>query len=180
MAPGVPFAKKLVTQAFFEGVLLLTLFVIPYHVKKVVGKNKLPGFIRTNEYINRDEIDHKSTHAIVYVLYIVNKLSNEELHEIAGDMIDILRDMINELFNVKVIGLNPDLMEEHGKYLADSLLSELGGTPLFNIKSTPITYMESVGLEDDPSFFEVEPTNYGDAAISNKSAAIDFDYDGAF
>lgn len=179
MADNVPFAKKLVTQAFFEGVILLSLFVIPYQIKKITGCNILSGFSRTNEYINRDEIDHRDAGVIVYNK-LTYKLKDGTIYEISDSILEILKEMISELFNVKVIGLNPELMEEHGKYLADTLMIKLGCTPLYGIKSTPITYMESVGLEDDPSFFEVEPTNYGDSAISSKTNIIDYDYNGNF
>lgn len=179
MADDIPFVNKLVTQAFFEGVILLSLFVIPYQVKKITGCNILSGFIRTNEYINRDEIDHRDTGILIYSK-LNNKAPNSVIYAIADETITLLKEMIDELFNVKVIGLNPSLMEDHGKYLADYLMIQLGCAPLYGIKSTPITYMESVGLEDDASFFEVEPTNYGDAAISNKTIVVDYDYDGKF
>ena len=181
MAPHHSFVKKLVVQAFFEGVILLTLFTIPYQFKKIVGCNKLPGFIRANEYINRDEIDHRDTGILIYNSKIVKKLRDEEIYEIANETITILEEMIEELFNVKVIGLNPVLMKQHAQYLADFLMSKLGvKKPLYGIKATPITYMESVGLEDDHSFFEVEVTNYRDSDISNKSKVIDWEYDGIF
>lgn len=181
MASHVSFVKKLIVQAFFEGVILLTLFTIPYQFKKILGGNKLPGFIRANEYINRDEIDHRDTGVLIYNNKIVKKLRNFEIYEIANETINILDDMIQSLFNVKVIGLNPALMKEHAQYLADVLISKLGVNELlFSIKSTPLTYMESVGLEDDPSFFEVEVTNYRDSDISNKSKVINWESDDFF
>lgn len=181
MAPHVSFVKKLVVQAFFEGVILLTLFTIPYQFKKIVGSNKLPGFIRANEYINRDEIDHRDTGILIYNNKIVKKLQDSEIYEIATETINILDEMIQELFNVNVIGLNPGLMKEHAQYLADFLMGKLGVTkPLFGIKATPLTYMATVGLEDDHSFFEVEVTNYRDSDISNKSKTINWNYDGFF
>jgi len=181
MAPHVSFVKKLVVQAFFEGVILLTLFTIPYQFKKIVGGNKLPGFIRANEYINRDEIDHRDTGILIYNNKIVKKLKDDEIYEIANETIQLLDDMIRELFSVNVIGLNPNLMKEHAQYLADFLMLKLGvRQPLFGIKSTPLTYMESVGLEDDHSFFEVEVTNYRDPDISNRSKVINWESDEFF
>lgn len=181
MLPHISFAEKVVSQAFFEGVILLTLFTIPYQIKMLNKEsNKLPGFIRTNEYINRDEMDHSDTGVLIYSK-LVNKLQDESIYNIANEVIDVLEFMVSELFDVEVIGLNASLMKEHARYLSDKLMTKLGvQTPLFGVKSTPITYMASVGLEDDSSFFEVEVTNYQDPDLFNKNKNIKYDLEEFF
>jgi len=169
------FASKLVALAFFEGVILMSLFPIPYQIKKIVSNNKLPGFIRGNEYVFRDETYHKQSGILIYNNYIVNKLDNETIVGMANEVSLLIDGLLNELFNVSLIGLNPSLLKEHSMYLISDLISKLGvNNPNYSVKSSPLTFMNSVELDDNPSFFEVEVTNYVDGDINNKAKAVSY------
>lgn len=176
MKPEVSFATKIVVQAFFEGVILMSLFPIPYQIKKIVANNKLPGFIRGNEYVFRDETYHKHSGVLIYTRYIQNKLSDEAMVNIADEVAGLVCGLLNELFNVSLIGLNPALLEEHSLYLISDLLTQLGvNSEKYSVKSTPITFMNSVELDDNPSFFEVEVTNYRDNDINNEAKSVKYE-----
>jgi len=169
------FPSKLVTLAFFEGVILMSLFPIPYQIKKIIANNKLPGFIRGNEYVFRDETYHKQSGILIYNNHIVNKLDTKYIIEMADEVSVLIDNLLSELFNVSLIGLNPSLLKEHSMYLITDLLNKLGVyDPKYSVKSSPLTFMNSVELDDNPSFFEVEVTNYRDNDINNEAKAVKY------
>lgn len=171
-----PFVVKLVVQGFFEGVILLSLLTIPYQIKKITSNNRMPGFIRGNEYIFRDESYHKTSSVILYNNHIINKLSDEKIYELGREAVEVVDNVYREMFDVKLLGFNLELVSGHVRYLCDSYIKELGvKSGLYNINSSPISYMNSVQLDDNPSFFEVEVTNYRDSDIHNESKIINYD-----
>ena len=133
----------------------------------------------SNELISRDESLHTEFAVLLYS-YIVNKLSQEEVHEVISDAVTIEKEFIIESLPCSLLGMNSDLMSEYIEFVADRLVVQLGYDKIYET-SNPFDFMDRIGLEDKQNFFEVRVSNYSKAEIHNtKDSKLDFDLDEDF
>ena len=170
------FAIRLIAFACVEGIFFSGAFCSIYWLKE---KGLMHGLTFSNELISRDESLHTEFAVLLYS-YIVNKLSQEEVHEVISDAVAIEKEFIIESLPCSLLGMNSDLMSEYIEFVADRLVVQLGYDKIYET-SNPFDFMDRIGLEDKQNFFEVRVSNYSKAEIHNtKDSKLDFDLDEDF
>ena len=170
------FAIRLIAFACVEGIFFSGAFCSIYWLKE---KGLMHGLTFSNELISRDESLH-TEFAILLYSYIVNKLSQEEVHEVISDAVTIEKEFIIESLPCSLLGMNSDLMSEYIEFVADRLVVQLGYDKIYET-SNPFDFMDRIGLEDKQNFFEVRVSNYSKAEIHNtKDSKLDFNLDEDF
>jgi ribonucleoside-diphosphate reductase beta chain len=158
------FGMRLLAFAIVEGVFFSGSFCSIFWLKK---RNIMPGLCASNELIARDEGMHTNFAVLLYSM-LSNKISEEVVHNMFTDAINIEERFICESLPCALLGMNSNSMTEYIKYVADRLLTELGYSKLFNIRN-PFDFMESISVEGKTNFFESRPTQYQKASVLNKS-----------
>ena len=75
-----------------------------------------------------------------------NKLSNDEIHAIIGEAVEMEIEFVTSALPCGLIGMNADSMTEYVKYCADRLIVALGAPKLYNA-SQPFGWMEMISLQ---------------------------------
>ena len=75
-----------------------------------------------------------------------NKLSDEEIHAIVGEAVEMEIEFVTSALPCALIGMNADSMTEYVKYCADRLIVALGAPKLYNA-SQPFGWMEMISLQ---------------------------------
>jgi ribonucleotide reductase beta subunit family protein with ferritin-like domain len=169
------FAHRLVAFAIMEGVFFSGSFCAIYWLKK---RNIMPGLCASNELIARDEGSHMNFAVLLYSK-LKNKLSENTIHNMMKDAVQIEIKFICESLPCSLLGMNSDLMTEYIKYVADRLLVDLGYFKIWN-STNPFDFMESISLEGKKNFFEGRPTQYQKASVLNKSSNNVFEFTNDF
>jgi ribonucleotide reductase beta subunit family protein with ferritin-like domain len=154
------FQQRLVAFAIVEAVFFSSAFASIFWLKKQRGAGKLflEGLIKSNRFISRDEALH-ATFACAMYHHIVNKVDEKIINEMFYEAIIISEEFVNDAINVKLLGMNVELMNEYVKYVADRLLVMLGYKKLFNA-TNHFDFMETIGLHSKDNFFETRPDAY--------------------
>jgi len=155
---------RLVAQAIAEGVFFSGSFCAIFWLKQ---KNIMPGLISSNELIARDEGMHCDFSILLYH-QLNHKLSQETIHQMFKDAIEIEREFICESLPCSLLGMNSDLMEQYIKFVADRLIIQLGYEKLYHVEN-PFTWMEAISIEGKTNFFEYRPTQYQRAEVLNET-----------
>jgi len=159
----VSIGHRIVAFACIEGILFSGAFAIIFWLKKYEGsgQNFMPGLIKSNELISRDEKFHCDFACELYKL-LNNKLSEIEVHQIITESVNIAKNFNNDSIKCKLVGLNSNLMNQYIEYVADRITVSLGYTKIF--KSTnPFGFMETIGMMQKTNFHESRPTEYKSA-----------------
>src|ERR1700712_3458802 len=154
------FQERLVAFAAVEGIFFSGSFCSIFWLKK---RGLMPGLSFSNELISRDEGLHC---AFAYLLYrrLINKLSEEQVHGIIRDAVEIEKEFITEALPVALIGMNAKLMEQYIEFVADRWLAELGYPKMFNA-TNPFDFMEMISLQGKTNFFEKRVGDYQKAGV---------------
>ena len=164
------FAKRLIAFAIMEGIFFSGSFCAIFWLKK---KNIMPGLCSSNELIARDEASHCNFAVLLYSM-LSNKLSENEIHVMFNEAVNIECKFICESLPCRLLGMNSDLMSDYIKFVADRLLTDLNYNKIFNINN-PFDFMESISVEGKTNFFESRPTQYQNASVLNTSRDNIFD-----
>ncbi|MBV8255372.1 MAG: ribonucleotide-diphosphate reductase subunit beta [Chitinophaga sp.] len=154
------FAERLVAFAAVEGIFFSGSFCSIFWLKK---RGLMPGLTFSNELISRDEGLHCEFACLLYSM-LQNKLSEEQVHQIIGNAVEIEKEFVSESLPVDLIGMNARLMQQYIEFVADRWLSELGYTKLFNA-SNPFDFMEMISLQGKTNFFEKRVGDYQKAGV---------------
>jgi ribonucleotide reductase beta subunit family protein with ferritin-like domain len=160
------FAHRVIAFAVVEGILFSGAFAAIYWFKNN-HKGKLPGLIKSNEFIARDEGRHTTFSCLMYSM-LQNKLNQEEVYKIVDEGVIISQKFMDDAIPIRLIGMNNDLMNDYIEFIADRLLVTLGYAPKYK-KTNPFKFMETIGMVNKTNFFENRPTDYQDANVKNKS-----------
>jgi ribonucleotide reductase beta subunit family protein with ferritin-like domain len=171
---NAPFSQRLVAFAVVEGIMFSGAFASIYWLKE---RNLMPGLCASNVAISRDESLH-TEFAILLYSYLSNKLSEEQVHTIIKDAVDIEIQFITESIPCNMLGMNSNLMSEYVQYVADRLLSQLGYSKIYNT-SNPFPFMDRIAMENKVNFFEERPLEYNKANVG-KTDVYDFSLDEDF
>jgi ribonucleoside-diphosphate reductase beta chain len=125
----------------------------------------MPGLTFSNELISRDEGMHCEFACLMYSM-LQNKLSQEEVHKIISDAVEIEKEFISEALPVALIGMNADLMKQYIEFVADRWLAELGYSKIYNA-TNPFDFMEMISLQGKTNFFEKRVGDYQKAGVMN-------------
>jgi ribonucleotide reductase beta subunit family protein with ferritin-like domain len=167
------FAKRLVAFACVEGIFFSGAFCSIFWLKK---RGLMPGLTFSNELISRDEALH-CEFAILLYKKLRNKLTEEEIHEIIVEAVNIETQFICEALPCRLIGMNSVLMTQYIQFVADRLSLQLGYNKIFNVLN-PFDFMEMISLERKTNFFENTVSEY---ALANKQKTDDiFNMDDEF
>lgn len=154
------FGQRLVAFAAVEGIFFQGSFCSIYWLKK---RKIMPGLCKSNEFISRDEGMHTSFACYLFSC-LVDKPSQEVVHEMIKSAVLIEKKFITEALPVELIGMNSSLMSEYIEHVADSLLVLLGMEKLFN-RPNPFPWMESISLQRMTNFFEETVSEYQKAGV---------------
>ena len=123
------FSTRLIAFACVEGIFFSGAFCSIYWLKK---RSLMPGLTFSNELIARDEGLHTDFAVLLYSK-LKNKLSEETVHKIIKQAVQIEQEFICEALPCKLIGMNSSLMSQYIEFVADRLLVQLGYEKLYNV-----------------------------------------------
>lgn len=168
------FEERLVAFAAVEGIFFSSSFCSIYWLKK---RGLMPGLTSSNEFIARDEGSHTDFACLLYNLSD-SKLTQEKVHEIISEAVEIEKEFTSESLPSELIGMNSKLMTQYVKFVADRLLVSLGCKKLYN-ESNPFDFMELISLQGKDNFFEKRSSNYSRAGVgkTKEQNTIKFDED---
>jgi ribonucleoside-diphosphate reductase beta chain len=115
------FSQRLVGFIVVEGIFFAGSFCAIYWLK---SRGIMPGLTLSNEFISRDETLHANGGITLYS-YLQNKLSEEEIHSIFKEAVEIEKEFITESLPVKLIGMNSKLMIQYIEYISDFWLIKM-------------------------------------------------------
>ena len=151
-------AHKLIGLALSEGLLFSSLFASVFYFRSDV---RLKGFIEGNDYVSKDEASHYRMSVYVYNNYLKDneKLSKEEIKDIIMECYELEKEYVLQVIPDKLIGLNKNNMLQYVQYVTDTILTDFGVSPVFNV-SQPLSYMQQLAIEDKNNFFERKSASY--------------------
>lgn len=94
----------------------------------------MPGLTFSNELISRDEGLHCSFACQLYSK-LNRKLSQEAIHNLISEAVDVEKSFICDALPVSLIGMNSKLMGQYIEFVADRMLTDLGYQPLYGSKN---------------------------------------------
>mgnify|MGYP000849027710 CR=1 FL=1 len=100
------FAERLVAFAAVEGIFFSGSFCSIFWLKK---RSLMPGLTFSNELISRDEGLHTDFACLLYSL-LENKLTQEKVHAIITEAVEIEKQFISEALPVELIGINSEVI----------------------------------------------------------------------
>jgi ribonucleoside-diphosphate reductase beta chain len=154
------FAERLVAFAAVEGIFFSGSFCSIFWLKK---RGLMPGLTFSNELISRDEGLHCEFACLLYRM-LKNKLSEEQIHGIIRNAVEIEKEFITEALPVDLIGMNAKLMQQYIEFVADRWVGELGYTKIYNA-SNPFDFMEMISLQGKTNFFEKRVGDYQKSGV---------------
>ena len=159
--------SKIIAFACIEGILFSGAFAIIYWLKNYEGGGKqfMPGLIKSNEAISRDEKMHCDFACELYKL-INNKLNEKELRNIVMESVEIAQNFSVDSIKCKFIGLNSISMNQYIEYVADRLSVSLGYSKIYKV-SNPYPFMETIGMLQKTNFHESRVTEYKSAHMEH-------------
>jgi ribonucleoside-diphosphate reductase subunit M2 len=166
------FATRLVAFACVEGILFSGAFCSIYWLKK---RCLMQGLTFSNELISRDEALH-CEFAVLIHSKLQQKCSQERIHQIIEEAVDIEKDFICEALPCRLIGMNSDLMSEYIEFCADRLAVQLGCPKIYDA-SNPFTWMEMISVEGKTNFFERRVSEYALATKTMDADTFDMSFD---
>jgi len=170
------FAQRLVAFAAVEGIFFSGSFCSIFWLKK---RGLMPGLTFSNELISRDEGLHCDFACLLFKKLNV-KLSNDTVHAIIKEAVDLEKEFITEALPCKLIGMNSKLMSQYIEFVADRLLYALGVPKVYN-KKNPFEWMEMISLQGKTNFFERRVGEYQKSGVmaadySNQKFSLDEDF----
>jgi len=154
------FAERLLAFACVEGILFSGSFCAVYWLKK---RGLMPGLTFSNELISRDEGLHTDFACLLYSM-LDNKLPEDVVHDLIRGAVDIEREFICDALDVKLIGMNSDLMARYIEFVADRLLGSLGYSKIYKT-ANPFDWMELISMQGKTNFFEKRVGEYQKAGV---------------
>lgn len=155
------FLTRLVAFACVEGIFFSGSFCSIYWLGK---RGLMPGLIVSNEFISRDEGMHTDFAVLLYNK-MNNKLTENQIHTIIGQAVEIEKEFICSALPCSLIGMNSELMKQYIEFVADRLISQLGCKKKYGSEN-PFDFMEMISLEGKSNMFEKVITEY---SLSNQS-----------
>ncbi|GFH56436.1 ribonucleotide reductase [Chaetoceros tenuissimus] len=154
------FAERLVAFAAVEGVFFAGSFCALFWLKK---RGLMPGLTFSNELISRDEGLHCMFACQMYSK-LERKLSEEKIHSLIHEAVQVEKSFICDALPVSLIGMNAGLMGQYIEFVADRLIKDLGYRPLYGSKN-PFDWMDMISLEGKTNFFEKRVGEYQKSGV---------------
>lgn len=154
---GNPLAESLLAFVCVEGIFFSAAFCVIYWFKQY-KKALLPGLIKSNNFIARDEKLHCRFGIELFKL-LKNKLSKERAYEIIESAIECEIDFAREAIKEPMDGMSSESMIQYVKFVADSWLEELEYDLLYGVPN-PFDWMTLIEVPPRANFFEVKAHEY--------------------
>lgn len=154
------FGERLVAFAAVEGIFFSGSFCAIFWLKK---RGLMPGLTFSNELISRDEGLHRDFACLLFHM-LENKPSQETVHLIIKNAVEIEKEFITESLPVSLIGMNSTMMSQYIEYVADHLLVALGCKKLYNTPN-PFDWMELISMQGKTNFFEKRVGDYQKSGV---------------
>ena len=171
----VSLAERLVAFLALEGIQFSGSFCAIFWLKK---RGLFPGLSFANALISRDEALHARGSVMVYK-HLENKLSQDRVHEIIKDAVDMEIEFSKEALPVSLIGMNCDSMGQYIKFVADYWLEALGYERMYSVEN-PFPFMDMISLQGKSNFFESRPSEYAKAGSGTTAEEQAFSLDAEF
>jgi len=154
------FAQRLLAFALVEGVFFSGAFCSIFWLKE---RGLMPGLSFSNELISRDEAMHVEF-AILLYSKLENRLSQEAVHTIVKEAVEVEKNFIIESIPCSMLGMNSELMSIYIEFVADRLLTQLEYDKIWNTQN-PFPFMERISIESKTNFFESRVSQYSKANV---------------
>jgi len=154
------FAQRLLAFALVEGVFFSGAFCSIFWLKE---RSLMPGLSFSNELISRDEGIHVEF-AILLYSKLENRLSQEAVHTIVKEAVEVEKNFIIESIPCSMLGMNSELMSIYIEFVADRLLTQLEYDKIWNAQN-PFPFMERISIESKTNFFESRVSQYSKANV---------------
>jgi len=164
------FAKRLVAFACVEGIFFSGSFCAIYWLKK---RGLMPGLTFSNELISRDEGMHTDFAVLLYSK-LREKMTQEEIHQIISEAVEIEKEFICDALPCRLIGMNSGLMSKYIEFVADRLVCQLGYDKIYET-GNPFDFMEMISLEGKTNFFEKRVSEYSLSEGQKNISSLAFD-----
>jgi len=162
------FASRLVAFAAVEGIFFSGSFCAIFWLRK---RGLMPGLTFSNELISRDEGMHTDFAVSLYHM-LSNKLSQQDIHNLIGEALEIEKEFIVDALPCSLIGMNADLMAQYLEFVADRLIVQLGYEKKYNVEN-PFEFMELISLRPKTNFFEARVGEYKKADEGDALEMVD-------
>lgn len=153
---NIPFGERLFAFACVEGIFFSGSFCAIFWLKK---RGLLPGLCFSNELISRDEGMHLEF-AVELFNMLKGRPSEEKIHCIIRDAVELEKKFITESLPCRLIGMNSQMMSQYIEYVADRLLKQIRYKTIWNVLN-PFDFMENLSLDGKTNFFEKRVGDYG-------------------
>jgi ribonucleotide reductase beta subunit family protein with ferritin-like domain len=160
----LPYAHKLLMGLINEAIFFSGAFAFIFWLKTKPG-NLMPGLIKSNMFIARDEALHVALGVILYLL-LVNRLKESVVYSMIAEAVELEHEFIESALPCKLLGMNSELMFQYIQYVADRLLVQLGYKKLYGT-TNPLEYMNKIDTFVKGNFFEERNDSYTDSKIDN-------------
>jgi ribonucleoside-diphosphate reductase beta chain len=150
------FSTRLLAFAAVEGIFFSGAFCAIFWLRE---RGILPGLTMSNDFISRDEGMHVELGVLIYEL-LKNKPSDETIHKILSDAVELITEFITISCSCKLIGMNSAMMIDYIKYVTNRLARQLDAKDLYPNSVQPFTFMDRILLTSKSNFFEKKPTEY--------------------
>ena len=161
-----PFSDRIVAFASVEGIFFSASFASIFWLKK---RGRMPSLTLSNEFISKDEALHCKMAALVYkTLQPENRSSQETIHSIIREAVEIEKEFITEALPCNLIGINSELMCSYIEYVANYVLGMLGCEKIYDVEKCPLEYMDMIsigGSNGKTNFFESRVSQYAKAGV---------------
>lgn len=164
------FGERLVAFACVEGIAFSSSFCAIFYLKK--QGLMCNGLGKSNELISRDEGLHRDFACALFKMLIdEERPSDEKIHEIIKECVDVERGFVKEALPVSLIGMNAHEMEAYVEFVSDSLCNALGVSKIYNTPN-PFNWMEQLSLQGKTNFFESRVTEYSKAGVGIEDSHV--------
>lgn len=173
------FIKQLLAFVIVEGLFFSGSFCAIFWLK---NRGLMPGLCFSNELISRDESLHCQMGIYLYSL-VKNRLSEEYVHSIFREAVDIEKEFITQSLPVSLIGMNSEKMSLYIEYVADRLLYDLGYSKIFGVKTCPFSFMELLSFSGENSkvnFFEKRNADYQKSGVGKTQSDMEIKFEDEF
>ena len=175
----VPFRIRLIAFACVEGIFFSGSFAAIFWLKK---RGLMGGLTFSNELISRDEGLHTDFACLLYS-HLKHKCSQEEVHKIVKESLDIEKEFLTDALPCALIGINADVslrstaranvqsMCQYMEFVADRLVVALGYEKIYH-STNPFDWMELISLQGKANFFESRVSSYQIANMSGSTTPL--------
>jgi ribonucleoside-diphosphate reductase beta chain len=109
----------------------------------------------------------------------VGTISQEDVHEIFKEAVEIEKEFITDAVPCQMIGMNADLMKQYIEFVADRLLVQLGYDKVWN-STNPFDFMELISMRTKTNFFEKKVGEYVKSGVGKSEEDNEFIISEAF